>query len=176
MKSRARVKNFYHTSVINGGVAINGYYTGEVETNYGSTHVTLPSLPTAFARLACTGRLFTSFKLNGNFNGVVTNGYLRQVAPWAKKSPSPWLEGPYNYRRAGPLQLGPTNRWLLEGLPLLHHQYRFHNGASTILCAPSSEGISFGMYPMFLKMGFGVPPILAFYRKFVADSRSTATT
>lgn len=86
MKTKAVVKNYY-TEVSYGKSTVNGYYYGAVATNFNATYLTIPV--SANYRLSNRWKvragLFTAFKLDGNFNGYVSEGYLRQGSPTGEK-------------------------------------------------------------------------------------------
>lgn len=86
MKTGATVKN-YHTEVIQGTDRIAGFYTGYVKTNYSATLLTVPVLANyrISNRWKVRAGVFGSIKLDGQFNGHVRDGYLRENTPTGTK-------------------------------------------------------------------------------------------
>lgn len=157
MKTGANVKN-YHTSIVNDGQSVEGYYTGYVETDYNTTLLTVPLMASYKAgnRWKLRMGISASWKLDGTFTGFVSNGYLREGNPTGQKVS---FEGEdkaaFDFSdELRPLQwnarLGASwqaykhfsvNADFLFGLNDIFRQH-FHT-------------ISFAMYPIYLNAGFG---------------------
>ncbi|MDD6553455.1 MAG: porin family protein [Prevotellaceae bacterium] len=87
MSTKARVKN-YHTTVVDEGNYMTGYWTGNVKTNYSSTLFTIPvDVNYRFNdRWRVWAGLYASFQVDGSFDGEVHDGYLRNLTPTGEKA------------------------------------------------------------------------------------------
>lgn len=86
MKINADVKN-YHTEIIRDNERVAGYWTGFVHVDYSSTFLTMPlNMEYRFNdRWRVRGGFFASYRLDGNFSGYVSDGYLRNNTPVGEK-------------------------------------------------------------------------------------------
>ena len=86
MLTDARVKN-YKTEIVNEGSHVAGYWTGNVQTDYHSTLLSIPVMANyrISDRWKVRAGVYSSIKLDGNFSGHVSNGYLRESTPVGQK-------------------------------------------------------------------------------------------
>lgn len=86
MKIDADVKN-YHTEIIREGDRVSGYWTGFVNIKYTSTFFTVPVTVDyrINQRWKVRAGAFYSVRLDGEFSGYVTDGYLRSGVPTGEK-------------------------------------------------------------------------------------------
>lgn len=86
MSTGATVKN-YHTAIIQNGDQVAGYFTGYDKTDYNSNDLTLPITANyrVNPRWKVRGGMFFSYCLSRQFNGYVSDGYLRNGTPTGEK-------------------------------------------------------------------------------------------
>ena len=86
MSTGATVKN-YHTAIIQNGDQVAGYFTGYDKTDYNSNDLTLPITANyrVNPRWKVRGGMFFSYCLSREFNGYVSDGYLRNGTPTGEK-------------------------------------------------------------------------------------------
>ncbi len=86
MQAEANVKS-YLTEIINKDGKVSGYWTGDVTTDTKITYLSLPVLAhyKLSERWGVNSGLFLSVKINSEFEGKVSNGYLREGTPVGKK-------------------------------------------------------------------------------------------
>ena len=79
MITGANVKN-YSMEILNDGSRVAGYWTGYVKTNYNTTLLTIPVMANYCFndRWKVRAGLYSSIKLDGQFTGNVSDGYLRE--------------------------------------------------------------------------------------------------
>ena len=157
METGANVKN-YSMEIINDGSRVAGYWTGLVRTTYKSSFVTLPVL--CNYRFGDTWKiragLYVSYRMDGEFSGFVSEGYLREGSPVGEKvSFTDGKTATYNFtsnlrRWLWGLQVGGSwrafrhfsvNADLTYGLNNIFHR--------------SFKTITFSMHPIYLNAGFG---------------------
>ncbi len=157
MKTGARVKN-YSTEILNDGSKMKGRWTGHVETNYNSTLLTLPIMANyRFNDMwKIRAGMYMSYRMDGEFSGSVSDGYLREGSPTGEKVEfTDGKSSTYNFsselrRFQYGLQVGGTwrafrhftvNADLTWGLnDIFKHDFKT---------------ITFNMYPIYVNFGFG---------------------
>lgn len=86
MKTRAITKN-YLTEIIQADERLKGYYTGTVRTSVNNTYLSIPvsAVYKLSSRWNLYSGLFVSIAIDKEFDGYVSNGYLRQDTPVGPK-------------------------------------------------------------------------------------------
>lgn len=86
MSTKAGVKN-YLTEIIQDNSKVQGYFTGMVQTDVRNTYLSIPvSAVYKFSnRWNIYGGLFAAVAIDKQFDGYVSNGYLRQDTPVGAK-------------------------------------------------------------------------------------------
>ncbi len=86
MKTKARVER-YLTRIIQGNEQIQGYFTGLVQTKVSNTYVNIPvsAVYDLSKRWNLYGGLSFSFAIDKQFEGYVSDGYLRKDTPVGPK-------------------------------------------------------------------------------------------
>lgn len=86
MKTEAQVKD-YLTEIIQDQSSVRGYYTGKVKTHIKNTYVTIPisAVYQLSSQWNLYGGAYFSFKIDQQFDGYVSEGYLRQGSPVGEK-------------------------------------------------------------------------------------------
>lgn len=157
MKTKARVKN-YRTEIIQDQSKVGGYFTGLVQTNVKNSYAVVPI--SAVYRLGQTWKIYSglhaSVLIEKNFNGYVSDGYLRQGSPVGTKIT---FEGEnkafYDFSHAvNKIQWGMQigGEWSTrEHLSLFSDlEYSFSS-----LLEKDFPSISFTMHNVYLNIGFG---------------------
>ena len=77
----------YSMEIVNDGERVSGFWTGYVKTRYNSTFFSVPVMGNYRIgnKWKVRAGLFASFRLDGEFNGEVSNGYLREGSPVGEK-------------------------------------------------------------------------------------------
>ena len=77
----------YSMEIINDGERVSGFWTGYVKTRYNSTFLSVPVMANYrfCQKWKVRAGLFASFRLDGEFNGQVSDGYLREGTPVGEK-------------------------------------------------------------------------------------------
>lgn len=157
MKTEASVKN-YLTEIIQDGSKVGGYYTGKVQTKVKNTYVVLPV--SAVYKLSEKWKLYSglhvSFLIDRNFDGYVSDGYLRQGSPVGLKIS---FEGDntaaYDFSNAvnniqWGMQIG--GEWALKKHLNLFAEVEYDFNS---LLDRDFKSISFTMHNIYLNIGFG---------------------
>nr|WP_308570961.1 porin family protein [uncultured Prevotella sp.] len=157
MHTGARVKS-YSTEVIDGNQKVSGNYTGNVHTKYSSILMTIPIM----ANYKINGRwrvragIFESCKLDGDFSGYVSDGYLRQGSPVGQK-----LE--FKDGKRGTYDFSHDLRRFQTGLQAGASWFAFNHfsvnadlswGLNDIFKS-DFKTVTFNLYPIYLNLGFG---------------------
>lgn len=157
MTTGATVKN-YHTEVIQNEDRVSGYFTGYNETNYASTDLTLPITVNyrVSPRWKVRGGLFVSYCLHREFNGFVSDGYLRNGTPTGEKVTfDNGSQATYNFDD----NLRPFNWGAQAGFSWNAYKhfslfadltYAFNN-----IFKSDFKTVAFTMHPIYLNAGFG---------------------
>lgn len=157
MITGATVKN-YSMEIINDGSRLAGYWTGYVKTNYNTTLLTIPLVANyrINERWKMRAGLYSSIKLDGEFSGHVSDGYLREGTPVGEKlsftdgntASYDFSSNLRHFQWGG--QLGATwrafNHFTVNADLTWAFNDIFESGFKTI---------SFGLYPIYLNLGFG---------------------
>lgn len=157
MQTGARVKN-YSTEIVDIDSKVAGYWTGYVNTKYNSSFVTIPVLANyrLNERWKFRAGLYASFRLDGDFSGYVTDGYLRQGTPIGQKIEfKDGKQGTYdfsdNLRRVHTgLQLGASWRAFNHFNVNADLNWGLNN-----IFKSDFKTVTFKMYPIYLNLGFG---------------------
>ena len=157
MKTGATVKN-YSTEIVRDGSKVAGYWTGYVQTNYNSTFLTIPVMANYRFNEQWKVRagLYSSFKLDGEFIGQVSDGYLREGTPVGEKLVfENGNSASYNFSSAlrhfqWGAQVGATWRAFNHFTVNADLTWAFNN-----IFESDFKTISFGLYPIYLNLGFG---------------------
>lgn len=157
METKAEVKN-YGMSIIQDGAKVSGYWTGMVNTQYRQSLFTLPVLGVLKVSNRCRVSFgpYFSVALAKDFSGYVYDGYLRETDPTGDKITFEsdnrasydfsenlrlvhWgLEAGFSWRAFKHLTVQTHLDWGLSDI--------FHSSFKTI---------QFGLYPIYLNVGFG---------------------
>lgn len=157
MKTEARVKN-YSTEILNEGSRVKGMWTGDVTTNYNSTLLTMPLMANYRFNDVWKVRagMYVSYRLDGEFSGSVSNGYLREGSPIGERIEfadgktstfdftsdlSRWHYG---------LQIGGTWRAFHQFTVNADFTWGLNNAFNR-----DFKTITFNMYPLYMNIGFG---------------------
>ncbi|HFK5553389.1 TPA: porin family protein [Elizabethkingia anophelis] len=157
MKTKAEVKN-YLTEIKQDNSKVRGYYTGKVQTTVKNSYITVPV--SAVYRLSdkwnLYGGLYFSGLIDKNFDGYVSDGYLRQNTPTGPKITfSEGSTATYDFssevrKFQWGLQLGAE--WSMNKHFVLFPEFTYGiNG----LLNKDFDAISFSMHNVYLNMGFG---------------------
>ncbi|AQX10295.1 porin family protein [Elizabethkingia ursingii] len=157
MKTKAEVKN-YLTEIKQDNSKVRGYYTGKVQTTVKNSYITVPI--SAVYRLSdkwnLYGGLYFSGLIDKNFDGYVSDGYLRQNTPTGPKITfSEGSTATYDFSNEvrkfqWGFQLGAE--WSMNKHFVLFPEFSYGiNG----LLNKDFDAISFSMHNVYLNMGFG---------------------
>ena len=148
----------YHMEIINDGSKTSGYWTGYVKTHYNSTFLSIPIMANYRINNAWKIRagIFTSFRLDGEFAGKVSDGYLREGDPTGEKVSfdndkvaTYDFSSNLNHFNWG-AQIGGS--WNMFRHFTLNADLTW--GFKDIF-ESSFKTISFNMYPIYMNIGFG---------------------
>lgn len=157
MSTKARVKN-YHTEIIQDGDRVAGYYTGMNQTDYYSTDLTFPI--TANYRInnrwKVRAGMFFSYVMDKEFNGYVSDGYLRNGTPIGEKATfENGKTAEYNFdddlrRFNWGVQIGGTWNAYKHFFIMGDLTYAFNN-----IFKSDFHTVTFTLHPIYLNIGFG---------------------
>ena len=157
MITGANVKN-YSMEILNDGSRVAGYWTGYVKTNYNTTLLTVPVMANYRFndRWKVRAGLYSSIKLDGQFTGNVSDGYLREGTPVGEKltftdgntASYEFSSNLRHFQWGG--QLGATWRAFNHFTVNADLTWAFNN-----IFESDFKTISFGLYPIYLNLGFG---------------------
>lgn len=157
MTSDARVKN-YSLEILNEGSRVAGRWTGDVETNYNSTLLTLPVTANYRfnSRWKVRAGMYVSYRMDGDFSGVVSNGYLREGSPIGEKVV--FADG-----KSTTYDFGSDLRRVLYGVQIggTWRAFRHFTVNADLtwnvndIFKSDFKTITFNMYPVYLNVGFG---------------------
>lgn len=87
MEANARVKNYGMEIIGDGGERLAGNWTGRVKTKFRASYFSIPLLAAyqLSDRVKLSAGPYVSFKTSGDFNGYVSEGYLRKGDPTGAK-------------------------------------------------------------------------------------------
>jgi len=157
METRARVKN-YGMEIIQDGKKLSGRWTGNVSTRYSSQQLVVPV--TAVLRLNKRIRFnlgpYVSYAFSNDFDGYVSEGYLREGSPIGDKVV---FEGDSKatYDFGDELR---TFQWGFQGGVSWSAYKSFLVNANLAwgcnnIFNSSFKTVSFNLYPIYLNLGFG---------------------
>lgn len=157
MKTKAQVKN-YGMEIIDNGKTLKGRWTGRVETRYHSQQLVIP-ITTVYRlneKFVFNAGPYLSFAFDNDFDGYVSDGYLREGDPTGDKvSFSGDSRASYDFgtnlrkfQWGG--QIGMS--WLAYKRLLINAN--LHWGFNSIF-ESSFKTVSFSLYPIYLNVGFG---------------------
>ena len=156
MKTKATVKN-YGMEIIDNGKTLKGRWTGKVQTKYHSQQLVVPL--TAYYRLSRRVRLnvgpYLSYAFSNDFDGFVSDGYLREGDPTGNKisfdaeSKASYDFGDQLRKFQWGMQLGAS----VTVYKQLAVNANLEWGCNDIFNS-SFKTISFDMYPIYLNLGF----------------------
>lgn len=148
----------YSMEIINEGERVSGFWTGYVKTRYTSTFLSVPVMANyRFCnKWKVRAGLFASFRLDGEFNGDVSNGYLREGSPIGEKltyeggkTATYDFSSHLNHFHWG-AQIGGT--WQASTHFTLNADLTW---AMNDIFESNFKTITFNMYPIYLNLGFG---------------------
>lgn len=157
METGANVKN-YHTEVTYGDQKVEGYFTGYNKTEYNETFITIPVMINYRFNKAWKVRagLSCSLRLDGEFSGYVSDGYLRNGTPTGERIT--FGEGSTaSFDFSDRLQDVQWNAMLGASWRAYKHfslSADLSWGLKDIF-SRSFKTISFDLYPIYLNIGFG---------------------
>ena len=157
METGARVKN-YHTEVTYGDQKVEGYFTGYNKTDYNETFLTIPLMMNYRFNKAWKVRagLSCSFRLDGEFSGYVSDGYLRNGTPVGERITfSDGSRATYDF--SDDLRDVQWNVMLGASWRAYKHfslSADLSWGLNDIF-RESFKTVSFNLYPIYLNIGFG---------------------
>lgn len=157
MSTGATVKN-YHTAIIQNGDQVAGYFTGYDKTDYNSNDLTLPITANyrVNPRWKVRGGMFFSYCLSREFNGYVSDGYLRNGTPTGEKVTfDNGSSADYNFdddlRKFNyGVQVGASWNAYKHFSLFGDLAYSFKN-----IFKSDFHTVAFTMHPIYLNMGFG---------------------
>lgn len=157
METGATVKN-YGMEIIDGGQRVAGNWTGKVNTVYKSSFVTLPVL--GAYRINDRWKLragpYVSYRMDGEFSGFVSDGYLRSGSPVGEKvnftdDKTAVYDFNSNLRRwLWGFQAGGSWRAFKHFTVNADLTYGINN-----IFSSDFHTITFTMYPIYMNIGFG---------------------
>lgn len=157
MKTGARVKN-YSMEILNDGSRVKGRWTGHVDTDYNSTFLTLPVM----ANYRFNGiwkiraGMYLSYRMDGEFSGMVSDGYLREGSPTGEKvifaddKSSTYDFSSELSRLQYGLQVGGTWRAFRHFTVNADLTWGLND-----IFKRDFNTITFNMYPIYMNLGFG---------------------
>ncbi len=157
MITGARVKN-YSTEILNDGSKVAGRWTGHVKTDYNSTFLTLPLMGNYKFNDSWKVRagMYLSYRIDGEFSGVVSDGYLREGSPTGEKAEfTDGKTATYDFssdlcRLQYGAQIGTTWRAFSHFTVNADLTWAF-----TDIFKSSFKTVTFNMYSIYLNLGFG---------------------
>lgn len=158
METKAKVKNYGMEIIGQGGERLNGNWTGGVMTNVENSYFSIPvvAMYKLSNRVILTAGPFVSFAINREFNGYVYDGYLREINPTGTKVEfSGNNKASYDFsdnlrRFQVGAQIGAEWRAFKHLLVCADLTWGFSD-----IFKSDFETITFGMYPIYLNVGFG---------------------
>lgn len=158
MTTNARVKNYGMEIIGDGGEHLAGNWTGKVKTKFKSSYFSVPVLAAyqLSPRVKLSAGPYVSFMTNGDFNGYVSEGYLRKGDPTGTKvefkdgntAPYDFSNDLRNFQWG--VQAGAN--WKAFKHLTVHADLEW--GLNDIF-KKDFKTITFPMYPIYLNVGFG---------------------
>lgn len=158
MEANARVKNYGMEIIGDGGERLSGNWTGKVKTKFRASYFSIPVLAAyqLSKRVKLSAGPYVSFKTSGDFNGYVSDGYLRKGDPTGTKVEfKDDNTAPYDFSKdlrtfQWGVQAGVN--WKAFKRLTVHGDIVW--GLNNIF-EKDFKTISFNMYPIYLNAGFG---------------------
>ena len=157
METDANVK-IYGMEIIEQGNHVAGFWTGDVHTVYKSSFITLPIAVNY--RLANRWKIhlgiFASYRMDGNFSGYVTEGYLREGSPIDEKvSFSNRQTASYDFsNHLRHWHWGTLIGGSWQAFKHFNINAELTYGTNNIF-KKDFKTITFDMYPIYMNIGFG---------------------
>ena len=158
MEADARVKNYSMEIIGGGGERLSGNWTGDVKTKFRAAYFSIPVLATyqLSNRVRLSAGPYISFKTNGDFNGYVSEGYLRKEDPTGTKVEFTGDNtAPYDFSddlRSFQWGVQAGASWRAFKRLTVHGDITW--GLNNII-NKDFQTITFNMYPIYLNVGFG---------------------
>ena len=153
MEADARVKNYSMEIIGGGGERLSGNWTGDVKTKFRAAYFSIPVLSN---RVRLSAGPYISFKTNGDFNGYVSEGYLRKEDPTGTKVEFTGDNtAPYDFSddlRSFQWGVQAGASWRAFKRLTVHGDITW--GLNNIF-NKDFQTITFNMYPIYLNVGFG---------------------
>lgn len=157
MNTEATVKN-YGMTILNDGEELTGRWTGRVSTKYSTSQLIVPILASVHCNkhIDCHFGPYLAWAMRNQFNGYVTDGYLREGDPTGDKYEfTDGARASYDFdsdlRR---FQWGVQAGVSWEALNHLTVNATLKWGLNDIFVS-SFKTVSFDMYPIYFNVGFG---------------------
>lgn len=158
MSTDARVKNYNIELSMAGEPPLLGRWTGRVKTKVNNTYLTVPLLANykLSPRWKLNGGVFLSYLLDGDFSGHVFEGYLRDGDPTGNKIEFTGDDqATYDFsddlrKFQWGVQLGADWKAFKHLLVNANLTWGFND-----IFNSDFKTITFGMYPIYLNVGFG---------------------
>jgi hypothetical protein len=158
METKATVKNYSMEIIGSGGEKLKGNWTGGVQTKVENTYFSIPvvALYQLNNRVSFSAGPFVSFATNRNFSGYVYDGYLREINPTGTKVEfSGDNRASYDFSdNLRKFQWGAQigTEWKAFKHLIVYADLTW--GLNDIF-QKDFDTITFGMYPIYLNVGFG---------------------
>lgn len=158
MEAKARVKNYGMEIIGDGGERLAGNWTGKVKTKFRASYFTIPVLATyqLSKRVKLNSGPYFSFNTSGDFNGYVSDGYLRKGDPTGTKVEfKDDNTAPYDFSddlRTFQWGVQAGVNWRAFKRLTVHGDLVW--GLNNIF-KKDFKTITFNMYPIYLNAGFG---------------------
>lgn len=158
METNARVKNYGMEIIGNGGEHLSGNWTGKVKTKYRASYFSIPVLAAyqLSKRVKLSAGPYVSFNTSGDFNGYVSEGYLRKGDPTGTKVEFMGDNtAPYDFSndlRTFQWGVQAGGSWKAFKRLTVHGDITW--GLNNIF-NKDFQTITFNMYPIYLNAGFG---------------------
>lgn len=158
MSTEARVKNYGMEIIGDGGERLSGNWTGKVKTKFRGSYFSIPVLAAyqLSPRIKFSAGPYVSFLTSGDFNGYVSDGYLRKGDPTGTKVEfKDENTAPYDFSKdmqsfQWGVQAGVS--WKAFKRLTVHGDLTW--GLNDIFKS-EFKTITFNMYPIYLNAGFG---------------------
>ena len=158
METKARVKNYGMEIIGDGGEHLAGNWTGKVKTKFKASYFSIPILAAyqLSPRVRLSAGPYVSFMTSGDFNGYVSDGYLRKGDPTGTKVE--FKDGntaPYDFSkdlRSFQWGMQAGAEWKAFKHLTVHADLEW--GLNDIF-KKEFKTITFNMYPIYLNAGFG---------------------
>lgn len=158
METTATVKNYSMEIIGDGGERLSGYWTGKVKTKFRASYLSVPILAAyqLSPRVKLSAGPYVSYLTSGDFNGYVSDGYLRKGDPTGTKAE--FKDGntaPYDFSNdLQKFQWGVQAGTEWKAFKHLNVYANLAWGLNDIF-KEEFKTISFAMYPIYLNVGFG---------------------